>query len=200
MDKRSARGKGFEHKRNGGNATEHIEIETSKSPRLVGIQIQGENPKRPRAWHGALGKERGAKGRPPSSCIPALLPSRLVAAQSLRLQLSRPGEVLVASRVLVVCPLPGCRLLTSSTLYHTAEKGKLDLWLLSIKDTNPIHDSPTLRTLLPPKASTSYNSIKLGVRFQHMNVLGHTNIEPILDHRAYFFYDTHSYLIQYYYT
>lgn len=79
-------------------------------------------------------------------------------------------------------------------------KGKLDLWLLSIKDSNPIHDSPTLRTLLPPKGSTSYNSIKLGVRFQHMNVLGHTNIEPILAHRAYFFYDTHSYLIQYYYT
>lgn len=39
--------------------------ETSKRPRLVGIQHQGA-PKRPREQRGALGEGRGATGRPPS--------------------------------------------------------------------------------------------------------------------------------------
>lgn len=100
MDKGAARGKGFENKRKAGNAAEHTGIETSKSPRLVGIQHQGGSPRRPRDQRGTLGEGKGAKGRPPSPCRPALLPSSLLAAQSLlRLQLSRPlGEVLVASK------------------------------------------------------------------------------------------------------
>lgn len=85
---------------NGGNATEHTGIETSKSPRLVGIQHQGGEPQKAKeaAW-GPGGGEK-SQGTASQLCRPALLPISLLAAQSLvRLQLSRPPrEVLVASK------------------------------------------------------------------------------------------------------
>lgn len=66
MDKGLIVEKALKKKRErGGNATKSTGTETSKSPRLVGIQHQGA-PRRPREQRGALGEGRGAKGRPPS--------------------------------------------------------------------------------------------------------------------------------------
>ena len=45
------------------------------------------------------------------------------------------------------------------------------------KGTNPIHESSTLMTYLPKAPSP--NTITLGIRFQHMNFEGDTNIQPI---------------------
>lgn len=100
VDKGVASGKGLENKKEKGETPPNTQgLKTSKSPRLVGIQHQG-GPQKAEGAAGALGEGRGAKGRPPSPCRPALLPSSLLAAQSLlRLQLSSPrGEVLVASK------------------------------------------------------------------------------------------------------
>lgn len=58
--------KALKTKRKKGNTTEHIEIETSKSPRLVGIQHQGGPPEGQGSSRGALGEGRGAKGRHPA--------------------------------------------------------------------------------------------------------------------------------------
>lgn len=81
--------KGLENKREkGGNATKHTGIETSKRPKLVGIQHQGA-PRRPRKQRGALG------GGEPRAGLPALADQRGCQAASwlpslLRLQLSSP--------------------------------------------------------------------------------------------------------------
>lgn len=59
-DRGAASGKGFENKREkGGNTTEHTGIETSKSPRLVGIQHQRGAPQKAKgAVWGPGGGER----------------------------------------------------------------------------------------------------------------------------------------------
>lgn len=73
-------------------------IETSKSPRLVGIQHhRGPQKAKGAAW--GPGGGRGAKGSFPSPCTRAMPPSSLLAAGSLSGCSSEAlGEVLVASK------------------------------------------------------------------------------------------------------
>lgn len=69
--------KGLENKREkGGNATKHTGIETSKRPKLVGIQHQGA-PRRPRKQRGALGggeRSRGQASQPLQTSMAAKQP------------------------------------------------------------------------------------------------------------------------------
>lgn len=75
-----------------GNATEHTGIETSKSPRLVGIQHHRAPQKvKGAAWGPGRGRRRGAKGSLPSLCTPPVpLSSPVGYLVSLRLQLRGP--------------------------------------------------------------------------------------------------------------
>lgn len=90
---RAASGKGLENKRKGETPPNTRGIETSQSPRLVGIQHHGGPQKaKGAAWGGATGQS-------PSPCRPALLPSSRPAAQSRSgCSSAGPGEVLVASK------------------------------------------------------------------------------------------------------
>lgn len=63
----AASGKDSENKRKGGNATEHTGIETSQSPRLVGIQHQGRAPEGQGSSVGPWGR-----GEEPREGLPAL--------------------------------------------------------------------------------------------------------------------------------
>lgn len=100
----------------GGNTTEHTGIETSKSPRLVGIQHQGGPQKAKR------GAEPWGRGEEPREGLQPLHtrtaakqpPGRPVSRQAAAQQ--APGEVLVASKHLNIAngtsqspPEPGKR-------------------------------------------------------------------------------------------
>lgn len=75
-----------------GNTTERTGIETSKSPRLVGIQHhRGPQKAKGAAW--GPGRGKGAKGSFPSLCTTPVPPSsqaRLATLVSLRMQLRGP--------------------------------------------------------------------------------------------------------------
>ena len=62
MDKRSAGGKGFENKRNGGNATEHMETETSKS-KVGGNPHPGREPQKAKGGAWGLGEGERSRGK-----------------------------------------------------------------------------------------------------------------------------------------
>ena len=67
---------------------------------------------------------------------------------------------------------------TFSPMSSDGRRGKRALWCFLSKGTNPIHEGSILMTYDLPKAPPP-NTITLGIRFQHMNFWGDTNIQSI---------------------